>query len=321
MQYENSVLMLKQTASDFSSGSPIGAILRLENENGVFSAFLSTVNFAFLTDGTYLLFLSDGKGFNLTVDLGKKPTSSSYREDRDVNPKDISAGICFYKNDIPLLVAFSEAENGGAPLKEFKKRVAEYFYKEYKEKKKNEETLKAYNDEAVATENYFAFDDTEEVEQNLNAEPESEFNYGENGENARRKQGKKQEEETHPFGAFDETDTPPFQNKRYYAKVKTEIDATLNKYPHEKVLETIFKGSRWAKINYSDTRYYVLGVIKENGREKYICYGVPDKFSEYAPKELDGYCSFIPLSVFDLSGNGYWMMFQDADTGECLKKQ
>ena len=85
-------------------------------------------------------------------------------------------------------------------------------------------------------------------------------------------------------------------------------------------MENIFKDSRFAKIAYSENKYYVVGVIKENDMEKYICYGIPDKFSEHAPKELEGYCSFIPLSVFELDGNGYWMMFQDACTGECLKK-
>ena len=318
MQYENSVLMLKQTASGYSSGSPLGAILRLENENGVFSVYLSTVNFSLLSGGTYLLFLSDGKNFDLSFDLGKKPTSASFREDKDVRTKEISAGICFYKDDIPVLVAFSESENGRLTLKDFKKHVAEYYLKEHRAKK-NDEILKAYNDEAVATENYFTYDDNED-DKAVNAEIGNEYNYRENGENTRRKQGKKQEKETHSLGAVDEKDTSSGKNQRYYAKVKAEIDAALDKYPHEKVLETIFKGSRWAKINYSDSRYYVLGVINESGREKYICYGVPEKFSEYAPKELDGYCSFIPLSVFDLSGNGYWMMFQSADTGECLKR-
>ncbi|MBO4594172.1 MAG: hypothetical protein J5697_00550 [Clostridia bacterium] len=318
MQYENSVLMLKQTASGFSSGSPLGAILRLENENGVFSVFLSTVNFALLSSGTYLLFLSDGKNFNLSADLGKKPTSANYREDKDIRPKDVSAGICFYKDGLPVLVAFSESENGNLSLKDFKKRVAEYFYKELKDKKKNEEVLKAYNDEAVATENYYAY--KEDFDEPVKTETESEYNFSENGENSRRKQSKKQKEKKNAIGSLDEENSFAGEEQRFYSKVKAEIESTLNKYPHETVLETIFKDSRWVKINYSATRYYVLGVIKENGREKYVCYGVPDKFSEYAPKELDGYCSFIPLSVFDLSGNGYWMMFQDADTGECLKR-
>ena len=46
---------------------------------------------------------------------------------------------------------------------------------------------------------------------------------------------------------------------------------------------------------------------------------MPSVYSETPPKELDGYCSFIPLSVFDMKGDGFWMMFQDAVTGECIK--
>ena len=57
-----------------------------------------------------------------------------------------------------------------------------------------------------------------------------------------------------------------------------------------------------------------------NGKEKYICYGVPAPFSKEPPKELKGFCTFIPASVYDLFGNGFWMMFQCAETGECIKK-
>ena len=63
-----------------------------------------------------------------------------------------------------------------------------------------------------------------------------------------------------------------------------------------------------------------MGVIKEDNLPKYICYGVPGAYSETPPKELDGYCTFIPLSVFDIMGDGFWMMFQDAITGECILK-
>ena len=64
----------------------------------------------------------------------------------------------------------------------------------------------------------------------------------------------------------------------------------------------------------------IVGLVKEGGKEKYICYGVPAVYSKEPPKELKGFCSFIPLSVFDMKGDGYWMMFQDAVTGECIKK-
>ena len=74
------------------------------------------------------------------------------------------------------------------------------------------------------------------------------------------------------------------------------------------------------KINYSQSGYYVVGVINENKTPKYICYGVPAVYSKTPPKELDGFCTFIPLSIFSLDGDGFWMMFQDAVTGECIKK-
>lgn len=63
-----------------------------------------------------------------------------------------------------------------------------------------------------------------------------------------------------------------------------------------------------------------MGLTEEKGRPKYICYGVPAKYSPYPPKELAGYCTFIPLSIFEMKGDGFWMLFQDAKTGECVIK-
>ena len=37
------------------------------------------------------------------------------------------------------------------------------------------------------------------------------------------------------------------------------------------------------------------------------------------PEAFKGKCSFLPLSLFDPDGKGYWMMFQDAETGQCVK--
>ena len=70
---------------------------------------------------------------------------------------------------------------------------------------------------------------------------------------------------------------------------------------------------------FSRNKYYTVGVICDEKKPKYICYGVPAESRGEPPDALKGYCSFLPLSVFDLSGKGYWMMFQDAETGECVK--
>ena len=104
----------------------------------------------------------------------------------------------------------------------------------------------------------------------------------------------------------------------YYLKVKDELDRIFARFPREETLCRAYEKSQWAKIFYGENKYYVVGLIKENGKEKYICYGVPSSYSPTPPKQLEGFCSFVPLSVFDLKGDGYFMMFQDAVTGKCI---
>ena len=67
-----------------------------------------------------------------------------------------------------------------------------------------------------------------------------------------------------------------------------------------------------------EIEYYTVGLIYDQKKPAYICYGVPGKYSKEPPKELKGYCSYLPLSLFDLGGDGYWMMYQNADSGECV---
>ena len=158
---------------------------------------------------------------------------------------------------------------------------------------------KLYNDEAVATENYFEIE--EQLSSTLDQLKEADFKIEES------------------FLEEIERDNKYSNSNRYYDTVCSELEQIFNKFPEEQQLKKTFSKSRWAKVYYSDTKYYVVGVIKESGKEKYICYGVPATYSKTPPKELDGYCTFIPLSIFSLLGDGYWMMFQDAVTGECIK--
>lgn len=180
----------------------------------------------------------------------------------------------------------------------------------------------AYNDEAVATENYFDFDDVKDKlskikeldDEKLRLENELPYSRGKE---------KAQESQADGHSAYDETDKnegEEFSKKSpYYLTVEGELEEIFDKFPEEKELKKTFFNSRFAKVFYSDTKYYVVGVIKENDQLKYICYGVPATYSKEPPKELKGYCSFIPLSIFSLLGDGYWMMFQDAITGKCVK--
>lgn len=179
-----------------------------------------------------------------------------------------------------------------------------------------------YDDEVVATENYYQID--QQIIKKLNTVKEWTY------EKVRIEDG-----EPDFFGAQKETQNRLYadgieneknsctcrqnQNEQpFFTIASKELDNVFDKFPPEQNLQQLFSQSKWAKINYSADKYYVVGIIKEKGKEKYICYGVPAPFSENPPEQLAGYCTFIPRSVFDVKGDGYWMMFQDALTGKCV---
>lgn len=194
-----------------------------------------------------------------------------------------------------------------------------------------------YDDELIAAENYYAFADADLSSLRIRPsagradaeEPPAKTEAGESGEggngpsfppNTESGTGEGGEGEQAAERAFSEPKKPPAkQPPRYYAKVQGDLRALFEQYPPEEELAACIPYSRWAKIAFARGKHYAVGVISDEGRPQYICYGVPAERLSEPPKALRGFCSFLPLSVFDLHGKGYWMMFQDADTGECIQ--
>ena len=197
-----------------------------------------------------------------------------------------------------------------------------------------------YDDEAVVTENYFDYD--QNIQDKLKAIKEWDFEISgdENESVDSSKQEKAQEnqnscdspENEESFSASqkfaktiidefndseDKTKQAYTQANPFYQTVRQELNELFEKFPQENCLKSMFPDSRWVKINYASQKYYLVGEIKENRKPKYICYGVPAQYSQTPPPQLEGYCTFIPLSIYDLHGEGFWMMFQDAITGDC----
>ena len=181
---------------------------------------------------------------------------------------------------------------------------------------------KVYDDEAVATENYFETDT--DIQNKLKAIKEWDFENCSYEDElfASFSSQKEKEEQIGDNCIEDEKDFCQSQSysqqNPYYLSVKEELQEVFSKFPPENCLKSMFPDSQWARINYAENKYYLVGLIKELNTEKYICYGVPATFSNQPPKELDGYCTFIPLSIYDMQGEGFWMMFQDAITGKCI---
>lgn len=358
MNIKKKILILKQTEKGFSlGGKDVSAILRIEEESGVSCVFLSVINIA-AACGEYFLYILDCENKLFCFSLGKKPASFNevFIKKPAING-DISAGIVFVANDLPVLVAFSTEKTSDNAMPFFKKHIADKCLAEYKEKQlaaevlsqsksektsapietksccadeknlqKNisEKTDNLYNDEAVATENYFEID--ESINQKIKTISEIDNDLLRNKDvvvdNSDQKETQKNERfdsDVQNEKAVDSSEK--FSDDRpYYFTAKRELDKLFDNFPEENSLCKLFPESKWVKVSYSEQKYYVVGIVYENKKVKYICYGIPSDYSEQEPEELKGFCSFIPLSVFDMKGKGYYMMFQDAVSGECVKK-
>ena len=307
---DKNVIVLKETACGFSAfNSPVSAIVRLEIEDGICSIFLTPVNFKANFSGEYYFVLLTDSERLFCFKLGKNPSNFFHNFDEENLSVQFSAGIFSVENDIPILVAYQRTEKFPLLVKQFKSKAHEKFIELRKERLKNQKENE-YNDFKLAEENYF-LKEIESGSVSIQDEvactsrtqiKEEEFPCSNTC------QDEKNTDDIKPFGE----DFP------YYDTIKDELDKVLSKFENESELCKLFPYSKFVKINYSSDKFYVVGVIKKDDKPKYVCYGVPSEYKKNPPKELDGYCTFIPISVFNIHGKGYFMMFQDAVTGECV---
>ena len=362
MDYTKKLIVLKQTENSFNNRQPLTALARIEIENGVGEFHFSVVNFIREPFAKYFVLLVDSLGKNFEFE--RKDNATTIYSHFLALPS-LDKGVClgFYsvKNFLPLTLAFG-GEKGAISLENFKKIIAEkclVLHKEHLKTPKNEQfTSKnekenicdnfnqekdaifnenshleqsnlAYNDEVVATSDYYLLD--EQIQQKLRAlrdydneklSFEDELSYSQNEQ--------KTEKEPSLFSAYENETSASMckenleeflstkHQESYLDKVKNQLDSLFLTNPEDQDLQNLFLGSKWAKIYYTQQKYYVVGLITLQKDKKFICYGVPSVYSKEPPKALKGYASFVPKSVFDMHGDGYWIMFQDALTGKCV---
>lgn len=327
MSFFRKVLILKQIEKGFSScEKSVSGIVTIETECGVNTLFLSLTNFKTISNGEYHFAICDNDGKFYSFPLPSRPTSLQKTLDTPLNFNGkVQVGVYFLLDELPLLIAFGSDVNSAVSYSPFCKKIAEKCVQIKKETERNQEIISSiYNDEAVATENYFELDRDINEKIKLLGQNDNETISNEDVLSSYCKQEQTQEKHSTSNGFENETnacDCKKYsQSNPYYDYAKRELDEIFSKFEEEKDLKRLFVDSKWAKINYSSDKYYVVGVINKNSKPKYICYGVPDVYRVSAPPELDGYCSFLPLSVFDVKGKGYWMMYQDAITGKRIDK-
>ena len=98
----------------------------------------------------------------------------------------------------------------------------------------------------------------------------------------------------------------------FYYSIKAQLDEMFICYPEIGTLKRAVPNSKWVKVDGTDGEY-AIGVIYEEDTPKYVCYGVPSGRDCLPPENVRKLCQYISDGE-----EGYWVVFQSADTGETL---
>ena len=334
MNYVKKMCILRQIKQGFSGdGKALSGLIKVEQYGKNLAIEVSIINFAPLVSGEYYCLLSDGKGKTEMLSLRGK---SIFNILSDVDVSDgFCAIICFVKTDV-IPIAYGINGNGRYdwrailnatlppvfPNSTPKKAGGEIAFDDAKAPPQescstaspasdNNQTAD-YNDEEVATENYF-----EEIEDEC-------IQPAKTNENARTQsatENKDEEKRTNATANGDASGVLPSHEKssdEYYLSVKREIDELFSKYPQDKTLCDAFTHSEWVRIKGSeDAPQYLVGAVYEEGKVKYVCYALLAEDKDNPPAEIKDVCAFVPTSPL-LNAQGFFVILQSAATGECV---
>lgn len=298
--YTKNIAVIRELKGGFSAnGGCLSGLVKAEKYGASLKVEVSLINFAPLTEGKYVVALSDGKKVLILDGL-------SYEGISEVDTgKGFAALICFVKGTVsPVASAicggFQSAAIG----------LREEIEKQEKANinlKQPEPKTEKYEDEALAQENYYEYEQIDADSGSVREDTQKE----EVGQSLR-------QDET-AAGSFKENGLGGLAHGEcFYNYMKGEIEKVLSTYPKEDALESTVENSRWVRITYGENKFYVFGVIYSGEKPHYICYGVPATDSYRPPESLQGLASFIPSSPTERE-KGYWVMYQDADTGASVK--
>lgn len=112
------------------------------------------------------------------------------------------------------------------------------------------------------------------------------------------------------------------RSSNFYSLIQPQLDELFTKFPHFRELEDLVQNTEWIKVSYSQdgSQHYILGKLFDGGVVTHLCYGIPAQSRSTAPpSSLTDYCQWLPLDLNAPDENGYWVMYQNAETGENIK--
>ncbi len=118
----------------------------------------------------------------------------------------------------------------------------------------------------------------------------------------------------------DEIYRKPNESYAFYDEIRPQVEKLFENNQSEDYLEKLIPNSKWVKVQFEESGdYYVFGLIYADEKLKYVCYGVPGIYQKQPPRELSGYPVWFPLDEERNEGFGYWLTYQDANSGESVR--
>ena len=322
MVFIKKMCILRQVKQGFSGdGKTLSGLIKVEQYGKNIAVEVSVVNFAPLSSGEYYCLLADEK---LKTELLPLRGKSIFNIVSDL---DFSGGfcgvICFVKNEI-VPIAYGVNGNKIYDFKHLLKNVlpqadedteksAEKFAFSSAQADEEPQPPKKYDDERVATDNYYKQEsmENERVEfakgaYHVRVEDSNQGEISVAGKNAPTDEDA--QNVLHPFTTHSDG---------YYQSVRAEIDELFKNHPKDDTLSSVFPSSEWVKIE-KNGKSFLVGVVYEEWKAKYVCYALPTERKALPPDEIKDVCVFVPVSPLE-DADGYFVIFQSAATGECIK--
>lgn len=212
-------------------------------------------------------------------------------------------------------------------------------YKKHYEK--SAQIKKTYDDEAIAVENYFALEGEKEgVFEQIMCDKGVLLNPCENNDGQKstiyQHCGKVEKEACYERKSQANTNNSIIEKNReseeqfraenvesegrsgfcsceFYKRIEGELNKIFEKFPRERVLERAVNGSTFARIIYSDDKWYVVGRTIYKSQPEYVIFGIPA--NKGIPKGLED-CTFrVPVGE-----HGYYLIYQNAVDGSILRR-
>lgn len=332
--YTKNIAVIKSLKDGFSAdGGALTGLVKAERYGSNLKIEVTFINFAPLSEGRYVTAVSDGNR-TLIVENGLFEGTSALD-----TGSGFAALVCYINGGVyPVASAVSGNFHGAALTIKAEVERAENIKNGLSGGTAVSDVHKGgsnsgesggfaqggaqndYDDEAMAEVNYYEFAETDEDCGALREGTQEE----ENGGKPRQNEADTGAFQTHQSGVDPDISrgeasfAGPLASGEFYKRMKAEIEGLLSAYPAAEDLQSVVHGSKWVKISYGDGKFYVFGVIYDGKKPQYICYGVPAENTVKPPESMQGLASFIPSSDEEDCG-GYWVMYQDANTGASLK--